>query len=100
MAAPAPDRSLIPTTRSVFFKAWKIPALPSNALTDFYTAYANERPVVGIYNQKWTLPEPPVVSYDAKLLADAKEFSDTAMVVISRVGGEGADLPRDVSQVK
>ena len=72
----------------------------NHALTDFYTAYANERPVVGIYNQKWTLPEPPVASYDAKLLADAKEFSDTAMVVISRVGGEGADLPRDVSQVK
>ena len=72
----------------------------NHALTDFYTAYANERSVVGIYNQKWTLPEPPVVSYDAKLLADAKEFSDTAMVVISRVGGEGADLPRDVSQVK
>jgi len=26
-------------------------------------------------------------------------FSDTAMVVITRVGGEGADLPTDVSKV-
>ncbi len=32
-------------------------------------------------------------------MANAKEFSDTAMVVITRVGGEGADLPTDVSKV-
>lgn len=34
-----------------------------------------------------------------RCLNNAKEFSDTAMVVITRVGGEGADLPTDVSQV-
>ena len=33
------------------------------------------------------------------MMANAKEFSDTAMVVITRVGGEGADLPTDVSKV-
>ena len=38
-------------------------------------------------------------SYSTELMNNAKEFSDTAMVVITRVGGEGADLPTDVSKV-
>lgn len=68
-------------------------------LTDFYTAYRADRPVVGMWSQDWTLPEPLAASYTDGLLSNAKAFSDTAMVVITRVGGEGADLPTDVSQV-
>lgn len=68
-------------------------------LVQFYTEYADERPVVGIGQQDWTLPEPPVSTYTDELLSQAKEYSDTALVVITRVGGEGADIPRDVSQV-
>ena len=71
----------------------------NQALSDFYVSYAEERPVVGLYKQNWTLPEPPVDTYDSSLLEDARAFSDTAMVVIVRVGGEGADLPQDVSTV-
>ncbi len=68
-------------------------------LSDFYTDYRADRPEVGMWAQDWTLPEPTADSYSDDLIANAKEFSDTAMVVITRVGGEGADLPTDVSQV-
>ena len=68
-------------------------------LTDFYTAYRADRPEVGMWAQDWTLPEPTADTYSDELMANAKKFSDTAMVVITRVGGEGADLPVDVSQV-
>ena len=68
-------------------------------LSDFYTAYRADRPEVGMWAQDWTLPEPTADSYADEMMANAKEFSDTAMVVITRVGGEGADLPTDVSKV-
>ena len=51
-----------------------------------------------MWAQDWTLPEPTADSYTDEMMANAKEFSDTAMVVITRVGGEGADLPTDVSK--
>ena len=68
-------------------------------LSDFYTAYRADRPVVGMWSQDWTLPEPEASQYSDEMMENAKAFSDTAMVVITRVGGEGADLPTDVSQV-
>ncbi len=68
-------------------------------LTDFYVAYRADRPVVGIGEQDWTLPEPPAANYSEDLIGSAKSFSDTAVVVITRVGGEGADVPRDLGQV-
>lgn len=68
-------------------------------LSDFYTSYRADRPEVGMLSQDWTLPEPEAAQYTDELMNNAKAFSDTAMVVITRVGGEGADLPTDVSQV-
>ena len=68
-------------------------------LSDFYTSYRADRPVVGMFSQDWTLPEPEAAAYSSELLDEAKAFSDTALVVITRVGGEGADLPTDVSKV-
>ena len=68
-------------------------------LTSFYTEYQPERPVVGMWAQDWTLPEPNVSKYSDDLIANAKAFSDTAMIVISRSGGEGADLPADMPAV-
>lgn len=68
-------------------------------LESFYTTFASERPEVGMFAQDWTLPEPTVDSYSDELLSGAKEFSDKAMIVITRVGGEGADVPTDVSAV-
>ena len=37
--------------------------------------------------------------YTDEMMENAKAFSDTAMVVITRVGGEGADLPTDMASV-
>ncbi len=68
-------------------------------LSDFYTAYRADRPEVGMWSQDWTLPEPTADSYTDEMMQNAKAFSDTALVVITRVGGEGADIPTDVSQV-
>ena len=68
-------------------------------LSDFYTAYCAERPALGYSNHNWTLPEPTAASYTQELIDNAKSFSDTAMVVISRVAGEFADLPTDMSTV-
>ena len=68
-------------------------------LSDFYTAYRADRPEVGMWAQDWTLPEPTADSYTDEMMQNAKDFSDTAMVVITRVGGEGADIPTDVSKV-
>ncbi|MDD3660993.1 MAG: glycoside hydrolase family 3 C-terminal domain-containing protein, partial [Lachnospiraceae bacterium] len=68
-------------------------------LSDFYTTYRADRPEVGMWAQDWTLPEPTVDTYTEEMLGNAKSFSDTALVVITRVGGEGADLPTDVSKV-
>lgn len=71
----------------------------NNELSDFYTSYNAARPEVGMFAQDWTLPEPAASTYTDDMIANAKEFSDVAMVVITRVGGEGADLPTDMSKV-
>lgn len=68
-------------------------------LSDFYRNYRTGRPEISMQVQDWTLPEPPVSSYSDSLISNAKEFSDTAVIVISRSGGEGADLPRDMYSV-
>jgi len=71
----------------------------NSELSDFYTSYNDERPVVGMFEQDWSLPEPPVSKYSDELMENAEEFSDTAVIVIGRGGGEGADLPTDLSEV-
>ena len=68
-------------------------------LSDFYTSYKADRPVCGMWTQDWTLPEPNVSKYSADMMANAKAFSGTAMIVISIPGGEGADLPNDVQAI-
>ena len=42
------------------------------------------------------LPEVPAKQYSDKLISDAKDFSDEAVITITRVGGEGADLPTNM----
>lgn len=69
-------------------------------LVDKYTAFRADRPTIEINNgQDWSLPEPTADSYDQILLDNAKNFSDWAIVVIARSGGEGADLPHDMGKV-
>ena len=78
----------------------KSAGIETNAeLSKFYTDYKPDRPEVGMWAQDWTLPEPNVKAYSDDLMENAKNFSDTAMVVISRPGGEGADLPNNVQAI-
>ena len=63
-------------------------------LTDFYTSWRSSRPTIGMGGQDWTIPEPTQEEYEAAGIYDnALAFSDTALIVIARSGGEGADLP-------
>ncbi|CUO09141.1 glycoside hydrolase family 3 protein [Bifidobacterium adolescentis] len=68
----------------------------NSELTKLYTDYRKDRPMVAMWSQDWTLPEVPAKQYSDKLISDAKDFSDEAVVVLTRVGGEGADLPTDM----
>ncbi len=68
-------------------------------LSQFYRDYQATRPNVGMWAQDWTIPEPAASAYSPELIANAKAYSDTAMIVITRVGGEGADLPSDMMAV-
>ena len=66
-------------------------------LVDFYNNYGADNREMSIQKQSWTLPEPPVDTYSDELIKSAKEYSDVAVVVLSRKAGEGHnDIPMDV----
>ncbi len=67
-------------------------------LVDFYLGYAANRAAVSITAQNWNLPEPPAKNYSESLMENAKAFSDVAVIVISRLAGEGHnDIPQDMA---
>ena len=70
-------------------------------IIDLYTEYSPSRtlPGVGVGFTDWSLPEPPAEYYTDELMNNAKAFSDTAVIVLARSGGEGQDLPTDMSKV-
>lgn len=41
--------------------------------------------------------EPAKADYSDEIMANAKEYSDTALIVLTRNGGEGGDLPMDTA---
>ena len=68
-------------------------------LVDFYNEFSAERAEMSLSTQNWTLTEAPASAYSDELLQSAKDFSDTAAIVLSRVAGEGHnDMPKDVTQ--
>ncbi|WP_202616168.1 glycoside hydrolase family 3 C-terminal domain-containing protein [Actinomyces sp. 432] len=75
----------------------------NDTLTEMYTAYRDTRESLGttgtIGFTDWSLPEPTADAYTDEVLSEAKEFSDTAVVVLARSGGEGQDLPTDMKAV-
>lgn len=75
----------------------------NDSLTDMYTEYSPTRNlggnVVSVSYTDWSLPEPTVDYYTDDLMNEAKDFSDQAMIVISRSGGEGQDVPTDMKAV-
>lgn len=75
----------------------------NDSLTDMYKEYSPTRNlggnVVSVTYTDWSLPEPTVDYYTDDLMNEAKDFSDKAMIVISRSGGEGQDVPTDMNAV-
>ena len=65
----------------------------NDELSKFYTDYCSTRPSVGMAQQDWTLPEPNVSLYTDEMMANAKAYSDTAMVVITRVAVRAQTFP-------
>lgn len=84
-------------------KSFELAGYNVNAdLTKMYKDYMAERPTAGALSfgeQIWSLPEPTVDYYTDEVMNQAKDFSDTAVIVIGRSGGEGADLPTDMGAV-
>ncbi len=68
-------------------------------LTTLYTSYWESRPEITMQSQNWSLPEPNASFYTESLMGNATAFSDTAIIVIGRSGGENADLPTDMKAV-
>lgn len=70
-------------------------------LSQMYRDYRESRPVAAIQGgtgaYDMTLPEPTQEYYTDELMNNAKEFSDVAVVVVGRPGGEGFDLPEDMN---
>jgi len=65
-------------------------------LAAWYKENTPEKIDMGMVGTDWNLYEIPQATYPADLLDGAKNFSDTAIVVITRRSGEGADLPMDM----
>lgn len=66
-------------------------------LLDLYTGFSSQANASDVGATDFTITELPVSSYTDDVLSRAKEFSDTAIITISRMGGEGNDLPTDMS---
>lgn len=74
----------------------------NETLSKLYTDFRANRnlPTTGVASvTEWTLPEPTVDYYTDELMEEAERFSDTAVIVLGRSGGEGQDLPRDMNAV-
>ena len=71
----------------------------NETLSQLYIDYAKERPTADMFGQNLTLPEPTVDAYTEEIMTEARAFSDTAMVVFARGGGENYDLPTDMNAV-
>lgn len=71
----------------------------------FYENFRTERPVgtirlreIGSKRGDFTVPEPTIAEYEnANIFEDAVAYSDTAVVVVSRTGGEGFDVPQSIT---
>lgn len=71
----------------------------NETISKMYTDYYGVRPEISMSAQDWSLPEPNMSKYSDAMMEEAKSFSDTAVIVIGRPGGEGADLPTDMNAV-
>lgn len=81
-----------------FYDALELAGIEYNKdLFDFYDGLGLSRPEQSGYTgSDYTMVECTKDQYTDEILANAKEYSDTAIVFLSRIGGEGADIPRNM----
>ncbi|MBY5034108.1 glycoside hydrolase family 3 C-terminal domain-containing protein [Streptococcus gallolyticus] len=75
----------------------------NSKLTDFYTKNLPKKEGTNIFSLNggdYNIYELTQDKYSDELIQEAKDFSDTAVVIISRNGGEGADLPQNMADYK
>ena len=68
----------------------------NKTLMEFYRNSTHKHGA-GSTSKDWTIDEVPLSEYTAEVKATYAEYSDAAIMVIGRTGGEGADLARDMS---
>lgn len=72
----------------------------NDELTQFYTERLPQKQDANIFNLQggsYDIYEPAAADYPSSVISNAQSFSDTAIVVFSRSGGEGGDLPFDMA---
>lgn len=77
----------------------------NDELVQFYENFRSKRPVgtirlreIGSKRGDFTIPEPTMEEYDeAGVFEQAEAYSDTAVIVVSRTGGEGFDVPMSIT---
>jgi len=69
----------------------------NESLMKLYTDFNSESNASGVGETNFSITELPASSYTDTVVQQAKDFSDTAIITVSRMGGEGNDLPADMS---
>ena len=68
-------------------------------MKSFYEKSSTKRPVapgMGSILTGFPVAESPISEYNDSVRSSYKDYSDAAIVIISRIGGEGFDLPRSM----
>jgi beta-glucosidase len=71
----------------------------NQSLMKLYTDYNSDETASGVGETDFTITELPLSSYTDSVMEEAKAFSDTAIITVGRMGGEGNDLPTDMATV-
>ncbi|WP_165773673.1 beta-glucosidase [Bifidobacterium felsineum] len=71
---------------------------PNSELKKFYDDNALDAKNMGVVGTDWNLYELPQSEYNQQIIDEARDYSDTALVVLTRKGGEGFDLPLDMAE--
>ncbi len=74
----------------------------NESLIDFYEEHkgtSKAESKLRMTGGDYTMIEPDVTEFSNELLSEARDFSDIALVILSRNGGEGGDLPLDMGDI-
>lgn len=73
---------------------------PNTEVHKFYTEHAEKGKDMGVVGTDFNLYEMAASKYPKDFYKNAKQYADTALVFLSRKGGEGFDLPTDMAKLQ